>query len=350
MLCDFYDEAKRKAEQYPDVRWVFLLSTQELEPAENIEVIRDPGAIRSWLHRAIYNAYTVRRIAKDKHAAALVSLQNMAPRYSSVPNLISLHNVLPLYRCDKTVLDSAKLRAKQALVNMMIRSSLRKAYAVFIPSRWIKEALIDRVGVDSDRIYIDPLVITVDPSGLALTGEMVGNEAVFFYPAAAFPYKNHAVIVAACKLLKARGIGNYKVLFTFAPDENKTTQALYCEAQKTGLPIEFVGALPREGVLALYRKSVLLFPSRIETDAMPLLECAAMGGHIVCADLPYAREALEGYGANDFFGQGDAEALSNIMERVVKNGPKRSEKAFVREPREKKTRLDHIVRLVQKIS
>ena len=66
------------------------------------------------------------------------------------------------------------------------------------------------------------------------------SENLFFYPASGLIYKNHEVIVNACKKLKEKGIKNYKVLFTLKGDENKHIRMLKRIVVDERLPIDLV--------------------------------------------------------------------------------------------------------------
>ena len=56
------------------------------------------------------------------------------------------------------------------------------------------------------------------------------------------------------------------------------------EAEEKTLPIRFVGMMSREDLFAQYARSVLVFPSYIETIGLPLLEARSVGAPILAAD------------------------------------------------------------------
>ena len=140
----------------------------------------------------------------------------------------------------------------------------------------------------------------------------------FFYPAADFIYKNHQVILDSCYELKKQGIHDYRVIFTFLGDENPCAAALYAFVEKHDLPVEFHGPFPRAEVFELYAKTVLLFPSYIETFGMPLLEARISGAPILAADTPFAREILEEYVRARFFPYDSSQELSDSMKDIMR--------------------------------
>ena len=79
---------------------------------------------------------------------------------------------------------------------------------------------------------------------------------------------------------------------------------------------DFLGRIPHAQVEALYRDSVLVFPSYIETVGLPMLEARRHGRHIIASDRPFSREVLAGYPNAEFFDPFDPAALARAMLRV----------------------------------
>ena len=53
-------------------------------------------------------------------------------------------------------------------------------------------------------------------------------------------------------------------------------------------------------MFAQYARSVLVFPSYIETIGLPLLEARSVGAPILAADCLYARDGVEDYEKAEF--------------------------------------------------
>ena len=323
VLSDFYKEVTENADKYKDITWYFTLSTQNFDETENVKIIKNEWAIKTWFHRAYFNLVTVNKIIKKHNIKAIVSLQNMRVMGTKVPNIVCLHNVLPLYKCDARILDNIKQRMKQMLVNQGIVNSLKKAYRVMVASQWIKDELIEQFGIKEKQVVVSPLIIPEAGEKLVELGDMGrkdGKKVSFFYPASAFPYKNHMVVLKACKILKEKYNKQFDVEFTIEANQGKTAAQLYEYATQYELPVSFVGNLPREVVLQAYLNKVLLFPSKIENDAMPLIECIQYNGYVLAADLPYAKDVLDAYPNKKYFGADDAESLALYMKELIENG------------------------------
>lgn len=81
--------------------------------------------------------------------------------------------------------------------------------------------------------------------------------------------------------------------------------------------IECIGRIPYTEVLSRYNRSVLVFPSYIESFGYPLAEARAMGTVILASDCPFSREVLEGYENAYFFDPFKPEELSALMEASI---------------------------------
>jgi glycosyltransferase involved in cell wall biosynthesis len=106
-----------------------------------------------------------------------------------------------------------------------------------------------------------------------------GPALKLFYPAAAYPHKNHALLGRATPQMAAWPVES--LLLTVAPDANPNPRLDW---------IRCVGMLSSDAMLAAYADiDALLFLSIAESYGFPLVEAMWIGLPIVCPDLPYAR-------------------------------------------------------------
>ena len=169
VLNDFYEEACRSKTRYPNIKWFFLLSTQQLNETGNVKIIQKPWCIKSWGLRWVFTNVTTKKLLKQYEPCAVVSLQNMMPKTVKAKKIVSLHNVLPLYKCDDSVLDTVFQRIKQKIVNREITKSLMRADAIFVPSDWIRDALNLKLKVEKSKIFVSPLRIPESSISTKLT-------------------------------------------------------------------------------------------------------------------------------------------------------------------------------------
>jgi len=318
VIENLYKDIDEHKDAFPEIHWHFIVGRPGLEDTECITVHNEEDSRRSYFSRVIFNAKGLKRYIEKYDIRAIISI-NMLVGGVNIPSIISFHNVLPFYHCGFNVFDRGIDIVKQMLINRMIIESISNANYVVIPSKWIEDVMINRYGIRKEKIRISPIgtpeMCSFDDrkdDEIEYQGEMI-----FVYPASGFPYKNHMVIAKAVERLKADNVSGFKVLFTGEVGNGKTMRKLKKIVQMEELPIEFYGMASRETLASFYRKGVLIFPSKIETDGFPLLESMACGGKIIAADMPYAREALSGYEHCEFFCPDDAQTLAEYMKNMI---------------------------------
>jgi glycosyltransferase involved in cell wall biosynthesis len=101
-----------------------------------------------------------------------------------------------------------------------------------------------------------------------------------FYPAAAYPHKNHKLLSEIAQ----RDAGQWPIAelaLTIPGDENPNPEIPW---------IRCLGRLDPRAMIEQYESvDALLFLSRAESLGLPLVEAMWVGLPIVCPDLPYAR-------------------------------------------------------------
>ena len=143
------------------------------------------------------------------------------------------------------------------------------------------------------------------------------STTTFFYPANDSIFKNHEVIIRACQILREIGEKDYSIVFTLNGNENEHINQLNNESDRCFLNILWLGNLPRDEVFKLYSKSILLFPSYIETIGLPIYEAISVGCPIIVADCKYAKDVAKGYNDVEFFDYYDAEKLADLMRKQI---------------------------------
>lgn len=312
VLKDFHDEVLKTDKEN---RWIFAVSSPELPGAENVEIKRYPWVKKSWLHRLWFDYFTSRKLIRDANPGLIFSLQNLIVPHSKTPQIIYLHQSLPfvLYRFKFN--EDRLLWIYQNVIGRKIFKSVKKAEKVIVQTQWMKQACVEKTGIPAEKIAVIPPA--VDLSAISEYEDAPENRKVFFFPAGPFSYKNHMLILKACKRLKERGITGYRAILTLTGAENSYTENLKTYAGSEGLNVSFTGALKREETFSLYSKSVLVFPSYIETFGLPLLEAHTAGAIVLASDMPFSREILSGYANSYFFDINDDEKLSEYMEACI---------------------------------
>lgn len=147
----------------------------------------------------------------------------------------------------------------------------RRADSVVTISAFAKQSIVDRLGIDPDRITVAHL--GVDSS--AFTPNLGERERFVVYPARGWPHKNHARLVEAVRLLRKDSPDLRLVLTGGGLD------------RLGPLPdwVDVRGLVPPAELRELYRTAAcLVFPSLYEGFGLPPLEAMASGCPVAASD------------------------------------------------------------------
>lgn len=307
ILNQYYDKAITDT----DNDWIFVISTPALKQTENVKVINIPWIKKSWFHRLYFDRFVASKLVDEYKPEEILSLQNVIIPNVNVKQTLYLHQPLPFVEKKYRITENFKFWMYQNVINKMIYKSIREADKVIVQTKWIMNAAIEKVNVGKDKFILKQPELNVKVKKLYNAAEK--KDKLFFYPASGLVYKNHEVIVNACKLLKDRGISNYKVVFTLKGDENQHIRMLKHLVTEGGLPIEFIGSIDIETVYEYYSKSILIFPSYIETFGLPMLEAKMHESPILASDCAFSHEILDGYDKVDFFDPFNSSDLARYL-------------------------------------
>lgn len=308
------DDLYKQIVEYEDksIEWTFVVSTPKYTETKNIKVLRFPWTKKSWFHRFLFDNITTRKILIENKPEIVFSLQNKGIYFYKGVQFVYLH--LPFVLTDYKVnirRDGKKLWAYKNILSKMIFRSLRKVDKTIVQTQWMKDGLVDKAGINEDKVVIIPPDISQNDIRQFIDSSE--NRKKFFYPATAFTYKNHMTILKACKYIQQNGHNDYEVVFTIKGSENAYAEELYKYSKDNQLNVKFNGSIPREQVFDMYTKSVLLFPSFIESFGLPLLEARLSNCFIIAGDMPFSREILNGYANTNYFSGSDYKLLGKYM-------------------------------------
>ena len=288
VLNDFYAEVRAYSDK--NIKWTFIISTPQLEETDNIKVIRVPWVKKNWLCRLFFDHFVAPKIVKHERPDKILSLQNTVVPRTETPKVLFLHNALPFVSYKISIKDSIVLWIYQNIIARFIYSSVKRADKIIVQTHWMKDSCIEKTSIDSEKIVVTPPVVNIVPKKFFSYENM--DMPTFIYPATPLVYKNHKVIIEACKQLVHEGITNFRVIFTMTGTENKLVRQLKADVEKYNLPIQFVGVLKRDELFDWYSKAILLFPSYIETFGMPLLEAKMHRTPVIAMNCNFSLEIL----------------------------------------------------------
>lgn len=311
ILNQYYNEAIKDKEN----EWIFVVSTPLLNASDNVKVFNYPWIKKSWFHRLYFDKIVASRLVEKYEADEILSLQNVVVPKVKVKQTLYLHQPLPFVEKKYGVAEDFKFWLYQNIISKMIFKSIREADKVIVQTKWIRDAAIEKANVSKEKFILKQPELNISVKELYVLDE--NSDKLFFYPASGLAYKNHEVIVNACKLLKDKEISNYKVIFTLKGDESKHIRMLKQIVIDEGLPIEFIGSINIETVYEYYSKSVLIFPSYIETFGLPMLEAKMHESPILASDCAFSHEILDGYDKVCYFDPFTHKELLDLMELMI---------------------------------
>jgi glycosyltransferase involved in cell wall biosynthesis len=162
----------------------------------------------------------------------------------------------------------------------------------FIVQGRAMQQLLTRIG-SPKKIRVLPFLGNTDSGYLGAQFEINSSEGGydFVYVASGEPHKNHDCLLKAWCLLASEGI--YPTLCLTISDVvfSKLCKLINVLIDTRSLRIFNVGSLPHEKVFALYSMSrAAIFPSKLESFGLPLIEAKNAGLPIIASELDYVRD------------------------------------------------------------
>jgi len=304
-------------------RIIALVHDKNLIQNNNVEVVEVRKAKKSWVNRLYIEWFAYDALLSGIKVDAWISLHDITPRVPATVQFVYCHNPAAFYSPSwLEIFLEPKLFVFSRLYKFVYRLRIQKNTAVIVQQEWLRKQFQQRFNYNN---------VWVARPFQAEQGQRRGKleqrtaraapslRKTFFFPALGRVFKNHILLVEACKILCARGMDNFDILFTLSGDENRYTKWLYkqCRSIKN---IRWLGYQFREQMDHHYKQcDALVFPSKLETWGLPISEATAYGVPILLADLPYAHEALGSYDKACFFSPESPEILAGLMQNVIED-------------------------------
>jgi len=204
------------------------------------------------------------------------------PPRRSRPCVLTLHDLQPLER------RATHGRIKRAYLGLAVPRSVAAARVVVVPSRFVRDSVVERFGTDPAKVHVVPHGISVPAPPPERDVEDVRRRhrldgPVVLYPAITYPHKNHAVLVEAFAAVLRQHPATVLVLTGGASGEE---EALAQQVDRLGVAssVRRLGRVPAEELGALYQAAtVVAVPSRYEGFGLPAAEAMAHGRPLVAA-------------------------------------------------------------------
>ncbi len=305
--------------------WIFLLSDAYLEETERIRVIVVDGVKKSWFHRLFFDFFSAKKLIGSLKPDLFFSLQNTLPLSLKGPKALYIHQPLGFQTAKRfSFLKGAEREYAiyQHLIAKLINASARKADCVIVQTDWMREAVIKKARVRPERVKKIPPALP-DMTGFARAD--YGTCREFFYPSGDMLYKNHALLYEAAALLLEKGETDFGITITLTKEEFLDKLSGTHVKEEVLTHFTCLGRISREETYALYAKSILVFPSYIETFGYPPAEARSLGALVLASACPFCEEVLKGYANAYAFDPFDAGQLSELMADVIEGKIRRRE-------------------------
>jgi glycosyltransferase involved in cell wall biosynthesis len=178
---------------------------------------------------------------------------------------------------------------------------LPKATAILVDSELSKYNVLNRYGIDSERIHIIPFQpsriihdkIELNKNKKINIYEKFNVDSYIFYPAQFWPHKNHVYLLNGLHLLdKNYGI-KVAAIFSGGDMGNKKHVEKFAFTLNLQDRIRFTGYISDEEVLELYRQSIaLVMPSYFGPTNIPPLEAFELGVPVLYPDKKGLRDQV----------------------------------------------------------
>ncbi|HPH11961.1 MAG TPA: glycosyltransferase [Thermotogota bacterium] len=283
--------------------WIVFVSNDLMKDynAEHIEIRK--VNVKKWHKRIWWDTIGIKKYlnnSKIKPALA-VSLMSVGFKYLKVPQMVYIHQSLPYGDFSEFKRFEWKSKFYTRAIGIWMKWSISKNSIIIVQTEWMKEAVNKKLGIPIEQIQ----VIVPNVEKLYTTTNSIKKAAFsnrLFYPAVpTVSYKNHELLVRILFDLKERTpklFYRLKIVFTCKPEDSKLTRffAELAKKWKVDSQIDWVGYISVEQMKDEYENAdIVLFPSKLETYGLPLIESASMGKQILVLDKPYAHDALNHY-------------------------------------------------------
>ena len=231
-----------------------------------------------------------------------------------VPRVVTVHDIQPLE------LPHNFHPVKVAYLRYSIPRAVAGAAAIVVPSSFVERRLVERLGVDPDKISVVPWSVPppIQPMPIETVRARYGIIGdVVLLPFITYPHKDHVVAIRAMRRLAER---HQEITLVLSGGEGPAEGAVAAEIARQGLGDRVVrtGRIPSTVLASLFQHAAaVVIPSRYEGFGIPALEAMAAGVPAVVADAGALPEVVGDAGV--VFPAGDDAQLAVELHRILED-------------------------------
>jgi glycosyltransferase involved in cell wall biosynthesis len=284
---------------------------------ERVSVVRVRVSSVFW--RLLYEQTVLPLLLAARRVDVLLAPAEIAPILSPCPVVLCFQNANIYQRTG--IRRQAADRWRNSVLFLLAWLSARKARELVFVSKTAQSLVTSALGLDPERghvVYhgVDPLFLAEMQDTDSHSARSAAEQILCVSSIA--PHKNIACLVDAYRILCASG-GPERSLRIVGPVIDRPYHERISRALRdAGLdPAQIlVGEMPLEKLRLAYRDaSLLVFPSKLETFGLPLIEAMALGLPVLAADASCIPEIVGD--AAILFDPDDPHELSETMGRLL---------------------------------
>lgn len=287
----------------------------------NIKCIEFKDSRASWLKRIYYEYFYFKKLSVSLNPYLWLSFHDITPNVKSQIRAVYCMNPSPFYRLSlKDIIIDKRFALFAYFYKYLYRINIKKNDFVIVHHDWMRNKFKKLFHIS--RVIVAPVEIvkTKEKSSenkYENKKDTADNVYRFIYPAFPRVFKNFEIICEAAKVLFNKKRYNFEIYLTINGTENKYASFI-CNRYKNINQIKFIGFQSREKIYEYYENvDCLLFPSKLETYGMPIVEFKLFKKPIFLADLEYAYETIGDYDKVKFFNPDNHLQLADLMNKFM---------------------------------
>jgi glycosyltransferase involved in cell wall biosynthesis len=260
------------------------------------------------------------------------TLGDIGPIKMNIPHFVLLHQAYIVadaydHISDLNILSKIKL----VLIKIYFSRMIINLDAIFVQTPKMAEGLIDIYHLKKGKIFIIPQAIPQHiqtPQYFHHVEEKVTRftskgYVCFLFLGAAYEHKNHRVLPSVIKILKNRGIRNYKIIITLEMGLSKYESDTLMTLLKFKENIYNIGRIkPVEVASVLKQCDALFMPSTLESFGLIYIEAMSFNKPILASDRDFVHWIC-GDGI-EYFEPNEPISIADSIEKFIRFGPDES--------------------------
>ena len=284
-----------------------LLLSKEIYSSKKI--FTESGLSTRWVVRFLNEVILFRahEILFGKKIKTYLSFHSVPANLKHARQVIYLHQPFIIESLFFAFKNSFHIFLKACVMRILIRLFDSNNVFYIVQTEYFKRKLLDKYSIKKNRIHV--VKPTIKKNTCPPKKQLIHDNFIF-YPSSYYFYKNHRLLFRLLKDLKKMSIPDYRILLTLTQEEISSL------LKKERIPYEndirskivCTGVIPNNEISSYYMGSkAVIFPSKIETFGLPLIEAALLGKKILVLDKELYREVLDNYSGAVFIKENNRE-------------------------------------------